>query len=286
MAALDRGLDRWFRNFASLSVGSWNIHGISVFAGGIPPARYGRMGKNLRGSDVVVLQEAFEDKEVKRLIKAAGYPHVVKGPDPMPRVPPHHSGLYILSRHPIAETRSLVYEDAADFDIFATKGVVAARITPDDMPPVWIATTHMQAQTEEDETRESQARQLTDFLERELGHPDQPVILVGDVNMKPKHQSYHLFRKISGFADVNEFCLEQRFPARFKLDLGLDVNTIFKNTNDRHFVHPRFLRAEPGSAECCIEPARGERRQHFIDKDGEEPASDHPTYDVTYQIAW
>jgi hypothetical protein len=49
---------------------------------------------------------------------------------------------------------------------------------------------------------------------------------------------------------------------------------------------PRFLRAEPGSSVCCIEPARRERQQHFIDEDDEEPASDHPTYRVTYQIAW
>ena len=269
-------------NSLKLSIDSWNIKGLR-WPAGTAPKLYEDAAHALQGSDVAVLQEAFEDNEMQGLIAEAGYPNVAKGREQWPRLL-YNSGLYVLSRHTFGEIETDVFGDSAGADQLATKGVLATQILAEGAPPVWIVTTHMQAQTGYDPTRKLQVKQLAKFLKEKLGHPDTPIILAGDVNMKPcrpEHESYPLMLEETGMTDVGKYCLDNQLE--IVLGDDLDENDIYRTTNDRHFVHPKFLGEGGAGAALSIVPLRVARSKHVVRG---KPLSDHANYRVDYRLSW
>ncbi|WP_280307794.1 endonuclease/exonuclease/phosphatase family protein [Nocardia abscessus] len=150
-------------------------------------------------ADVVVLAEMFDNDERTRLVRAIKdqFPHAVAGPDEKDGlagvIQEEDSGLLVLSRHPIEETRNTIFRSCKGEDCFANKGAVMVRVNPADGPQFCVVGTHLQADPEIPEPnfgvengaagkREAQLRHLDSFIlaDRRL---DLPVVIVGDFNI-------------------------------------------------------------------------------------------------------
>ncbi|MGN6376622.1 MAG: endonuclease/exonuclease/phosphatase family protein [Sphingomonas sp.] len=206
----------------SLSVLTYNVHGLPWPLASGRPAAFGRIATRLaalraqgRAPQIVVMQEAFTDA-AKRIGAAAGYRYIVQGPDSDVRGVGHDrasaaafaaqarwtrgetegpllgSGLMILSDYPILATDAVVYprDACAGFDCLANKGAVLARVAiPGFAAPVDIVTTHLNcrersgtAVARADEAYRRQLATLAAFVRR-AHDPRLPLILAGDFNV-------------------------------------------------------------------------------------------------------
>ena len=250
--------------------------------------------------DVVLLQEAFT-KRSKKLIRKAGYPHVVKGPGPRiideasraidydsptdrePGGPRRaynrltNSGLYILSRFPIELVEKEVYgHDCSGSDCLANKGIVYARIRiPGQRVPVDIATTHMDSNSK-DASRKArfsahvqQTGALLNFLDRMRG--GRALILAGDLNIRDDRRYDHFVLQArarnAGMTCVNA-------GSDCAIDPDTSPASLTRDTNDYHFVFE--------GTGYRIEPVAMARS--YAEKMGGKRLSDHAAFEVTYRL--
>ena len=165
-----------------------------------------RLGQNLHGLDVVLIQEAWKDAARQTLLSHDGvqrnFPYRV---DVLEK--PGGAGLVVLSRFPIeaahfhrfaAQGQCLKFWEG---DCLSGKGVLAVRIRIAEAN-FWVATTHLiacYADNQEDEvacdqrdpngeTRMQQILETREFMERLVG--DAPAILGGDFNFTRSSRYY------------------------------------------------------------------------------------------------
>lgn len=209
--------------------------------------------------DVVLLQEAFT-KRSKALLKNANYPYVIKGPgrrkdegslgndkwrtlaeDRGTRSKAYvGSGLYILSKYPIVERKfELFGDDCKGNDCFANKAILLARIQlPGFKTPLDIVTSHMNAnKTDEASPRallrtfKKQTRLVRTFLETFNG--PRAAILAGDFNVANTAR-YNFFTSTITAVNAGQLCL--RWPARCTTGTNATADSLWRNTNDQHFI--------------------------------------------------
>jgi endonuclease/exonuclease/phosphatase family metal-dependent hydrolase len=250
--------------------------------------------------DVVLLQEAFT-KRSKKLIREAGYPHVVKGPGPRvideasrvieydsptdrePGGPRRaynrltNSGLYILSRFPIELLEKEVYgNDCSGSDCLANKGIVYARIRiPGHRVPVDIATTHMDSNSK-DASRKArfsahvqQTGTLLNFLDRMRG--GRTLILAGDLNIRDDRRYDHFVLQARAL-NAGTLCLG--VGSGCAIDPDTPPQALTRDTNDYHFIFE--------GTDYRIEPVAMARS--YGEKMGGKRLSDHAAFEVTYRL--
>ncbi len=177
---------------APLSVLSYNVWGVP-FAGKNARKRIPEIGQRLAPQtiDVVTVQEAFEGcfvpNEPRTLLQNSGYAYFAKGPAPR-GLRCVSSGLLILSKHPILESATLVYDHCVGTDCFARKGALYVKLSVPGLGEVDVYTTHTNAGTSNKSAakRQTQIEQLIRFVDEHSGDGLRPVILTGDLNATPK----------------------------------------------------------------------------------------------------
>ncbi|WP_157772695.1 sphingomyelin phosphodiesterase [Pseudoponticoccus marisrubri] len=144
--------------------------------------------------DVIVYNEAFENEARSILMLntiGQGYPFMTDVPD---KATIHDdSGVFLVSRHPIVETDTLVFSACDGSDCLANKGAVYAKIWKDNVYHHVFAT-HLQADDSEDAVtaRTMQLIQLQAFMLSKAAAAslnNEPVIIAGDLNFDRLHNS-------------------------------------------------------------------------------------------------
>jgi len=170
--------------------------------------RIAAIANRLDEYDVVCLEEVWiqEDQELFRIIgkeKGLLYSHVFSsgllG----------SSGLQVLSRHPIQEVHFHRYRlngqifrvDHGDYHVGKGFGLAKILVNGTKMS---IILTHTIAQYYQDDTyhpdRISQAWEMARFVQMN-SRPDEPIILVGDMNCKPDSIEYNILTQLGNLKD-------------------------------------------------------------------------------------
>jgi endonuclease/exonuclease/phosphatase family metal-dependent hydrolase len=92
--------------------------------------------------------------------------------------------LAIASRLPVVAESSWVFQDAAEEDALAAKGVLHARLARGADDPVDVFVTHLQAGDEHGAIRRAQIAALAAFIRRTLDDAVNPVLVLGDFNVR------------------------------------------------------------------------------------------------------
>ena len=163
----------------------WNVWLLPLpLSDPIATFRASRISALLADYDVVILNEAFTHKS--RLLSQSKYPHQVQ----LRRssyFDIFDSGVIILSAHPIVKSEMEHFRVRRRWDRLACKGVIFCRIRLPNGNEVDLYGTHMQAgySDSEQDSRDLQARQLAEFIQRHSGSEGRYVVLAGDLNMGP-----------------------------------------------------------------------------------------------------
>ena len=152
--------------------------------------RAARMAPHLIGYDVVVLQELFVDRwrdtVLSGLEEAYPYRSALVGVDGAGGVPwRQDGGVMILSRWPIVREATLLFGDVCGgSDCLADKGVAYVAVRVEDLT-VHVFGTHAQALfgVGVEEVRAEQFTRLRAFVDAQAIPPDEPVLMVGDLNV-------------------------------------------------------------------------------------------------------
>jgi endonuclease/exonuclease/phosphatase family metal-dependent hydrolase len=269
-----------------IKVLSFNIRGFH-WPASKDKGRYKRIGEIIRKKqpDFVLLQEAFINKSVRKINKEAKFKNVIKGPGwKFGKLV--GSGLYIFTNHPVQMYRN----DGLDFceigECLSRKSIIGIRSQISGMPsPIQIINTHLQAQTEYDSIRMNQVeKRVLPFLNEDMSYQSYLNIFGGDFNFKPKHDSYWLFRNLSPFKDMGEYCINNQTACSIVLGKhpSITMTNVYKNTNDRQFVY------NPTNSGYAIKPVKLliSMAEHFEGGLRDDRLSDHWGYEVHYDISW
>lgn len=185
-----------------LSILTHNVAMLPAIAGGKANATRAQLIADagyVRGHDVVVLEEAFDNgpSDTLKSRLSSRYPHQTpvlgrsrSGWDETlgsySSLTPEDGGVTILSRWPITHRVQYVYADGCDADWFANKGFVYARLDVDGRP-VHVVGTHVQAEaalcSDSAATRARQFAELDGFLDGLAIPADEPIVIAGDLNV-------------------------------------------------------------------------------------------------------
>jgi endonuclease/exonuclease/phosphatase family metal-dependent hydrolase len=142
------------------------------------------MASELKGYDVLLLQELFSNWHRRKLLKALreDYPFQSRllGRD---RGLGQDGGVIILSKWPIErQFQRLFGEDCANQDCFAEKGVLYARINKQGRP-IHLFATHLQSGIDQHALREKQLGTIKALIDQMQLPTDEPVLIGGDLNV-------------------------------------------------------------------------------------------------------
>lgn len=140
-------------------------------------------------ADVIAFQETFS-KKTRILSTLKGYPYVARGPGKT-GLKIQGSGLLLVSRWPIVESETLVYEACAFPSCLEAKGALFVRVLVDGLGEVDVYDTHLIAGDFE-AARAYQAHELAAVIERKSA--GRPVVVVGDFNAEPETLGYRVFK--------------------------------------------------------------------------------------------
>ena len=251
--------------------------------------------------DIVLLQEAFTNR-AKKLVKKADYPYVKKGPGrrksggDLARVRGQQkiqmvagnrgadtkayvgSGLYILSRYPIIDTKYQMFgHKCSGNDCLANKAVLLARIKlPGVAKPLDIVTSHMDANKKKEASKKKrfkahkrQTKIVKAFLDKFNGR--RAAIFAGDLNVK-NAKRYNNFIETIPVVNAGEFCMET--PQRCKTGENATADTLWRRTNDQHFIIE--------GNDFSIRPVFMER--NYDQRVKGKRLSDHLGFEVIYEV--
>lgn len=262
------------------------------------------MERHGNAPDVVMVQEMFS-KAAVRAVTGIGYPNMVFGPSRTQRksltgterMPgPYRwkkgelglhmvgSGLAILSRYPIAETRSEPFgrRRCAGLDCLGNKGVLYARLAIPGVPgAINLFNTHLNSQRSSRVSPRRHARahrlqvdELGAFIAA-VGDQDVPTILGGDFNMKNSAIRFERFRNVTEpFEIVQEWCTANPLPCDTRI--SWDGDEPWMDTQDLQLF-------ESGSS-VTVTPIRVQAV--FDGSAGSPRLSDHDGFRVTYRVSW
>lgn len=163
---------------------SWNIYMLPAFLGTGKKPRAEMIGQLLAASDydVIVFQEAFlgsARNTISRLLQPA-FPFQA-GPANRRLVSlKTNSGIWILSKHPIVKSHSIIFETRRGIDAMSRKGALLTEILFQSQP-VQIVGTHLQ-NAGSDTIRYRQCVELSSLLNK-YERLDVPQIVCGDFNI-------------------------------------------------------------------------------------------------------
>jgi len=207
-----------------LTLNVWGTHG--------PAERQGVLLEALKelSPDILCLQEVTDEALLERL----SYPTKL-----------HFEGseLAVLSRFPVREQRLITFRAVSPLEPYRRQAQMARLDTGET--PLWIVTTHLAWQKEDDSTRIAQVEELL----KETSSLGASVLVSGDLNAEPDHPPIRRLRE-AGFLDL--------FSASHPKDPGItwDNRNPFIQSHSVRFPDRRidylFLRQEALSIFPCI----------------------------------
>lgn len=145
------------------------------------------------GPDIIILTEVWSDTLAQKFVNSLGHHHYRPPSDNYFLL---HSGMLLLSRHPIREGSEffIPFQKLSGVDASTSKGIGIVTIEDPTHGPTGVIFAHAQADYEEadyDIIREnlSQILRVVDNYVEE--NPDNPLIVAGDFNMPDNHAHYH-----------------------------------------------------------------------------------------------
>ncbi len=171
------------------------------------------IGKILKESDydVIVFQEAFQRKARKRIFNQLkeSFPYQA-GPANRKFISYRtNSGLWIFSKHPIASSQSIIFQNRSGIDALSRKGGLLIEIVLNNKTHIQIAATHLQ-NSGPAWVRQSQCVEFYNRLLKPFKKEDVPQIVCGDFNISRKAEEY-LFMLQTLQAKDGDLDSEQKF---------------------------------------------------------------------------
>ncbi len=172
----------------TFSVLTYNIHGLPPeVTGDDTTGRIEQITPLLDDYDLVGLQEDWIEDNREIWIEGAGFEHIDVFDTPLDAEKVYGSGLSLLSKHPLRESKQVYYHGCNGYidsasDCFASKGVQIASVTMGDSP-LHILNTHLEAGNNEVDS-DIRSDQI-DTIITETNRLEGAVILMGDFNLEP-----------------------------------------------------------------------------------------------------
>ncbi len=177
----------------NLRILSWNIYMLpylSWFNGNGHRAKI--IGEELVNSDyqIIVFQEAFSSKcrRIMKKILQEKYPYQYGPSNNSAWSLRSNSGLWVLSKFPLNQLKSIKFEKASGYDLIAQKGATLFEGEFNGRLFQLMAT-HLQSSNSQD-IRDKQYREIAGLL-KEFYTPDIPQILCGDFNTEMSNKSHY-----------------------------------------------------------------------------------------------
>jgi endonuclease/exonuclease/phosphatase family metal-dependent hydrolase len=297
------------QNHRTLRVGTYNIRGLPVWINGLTgwsgEKRFAKIAKYFQdrlqdgtAPDFLVFEEVISER-ARAYVHSIGYPYFAEGPGRGGKTYP--SGVIILSQHPILNSARISYGDVTGaiegglrsasskfIENRMNKGMVAIETRIEGTPQnIILAGTHMVAQEELDAARVEGAKTIRAQLLPQMDFKSLTSLWAGDFNTKPKRPSYQELIKQMAAAGVNlvdagKFCEDQPdHCARKYSGEKYDANSIYRNTPDRQFVSTPESSAYTLKVNS-VKILLGDK----VNKDNKQALSDHPLYEVEYDLSW
>jgi endonuclease/exonuclease/phosphatase family metal-dependent hydrolase len=286
-----------------LSILTYNVRGLPwpVASGRTAALRsigeeLGRLRREGRQPDVVLVQEGFED--IGELVRLSGYRHWAKGPQRRDRRaasrPPGArwplsgegwgrftgAGLHVLTDLPIAEVETKPFGACAGFDCLANKGAMLVRLTIPGLPaPLEIVNTHMNSKAAAKvplgrslRVHKLQSDALFGFIAT-ARTPGSALLVGGDFNVKRSPDRYYYRAAERPFLVVSEFCRAR--PEGCRLEA--------KAEGDEPWLEAQDLQAF-GDGAVTVRPVAVARL--FAGGETGPRLSDHDGLLVRYRLSW
>jgi len=190
-----------------------NIHHFVPHSYNARESRVDGLLKILHQFDLIALQEVFTFNSVlgstgtasrEKIVK--GWGHNVAGSDSPPWLQ-QDSGLLILSKFKIEESKSIAFSDRNPKEYFSQKGALRVKIRLNAEQCLYIITTHMDAHQQD--CREQQLDQLVNELITPILGTKDPIVVLGDFNIdasgkRDKKEFQTLVQKLQPLKEVRE----------------------------------------------------------------------------------
>jgi endonuclease/exonuclease/phosphatase family metal-dependent hydrolase len=149
--------------------------------------------------DIIIMQEIWPN-QLKKKLKRCGYKHHSFFDD---KKVLHDSGLMVLSRYPIKESKRHTFEKngsltrvITDGEYFANKSIQMVRVKHPEKGDVWISNTHLISEYSVngsdtyERVRFDQFEKFVNWSYEVAG--DLPLVLGGDINFGPHSRLWHM----------------------------------------------------------------------------------------------
>ncbi len=227
---------------------------------------------------IVFLQEAFEDGQVKKLIQKSGYPYAVKGPGSGTRL--LNAGIYILSDYKILNVRKMAFGKAcAGLDCASNKGVMMAEIEiPGWSESLLVLNTHMNSGKSSKvspkkhiASRAAQIAKIGKFLVP-VNLSGRPVVFGGDFNTAPLKDPWDVLVNTLDMDNAEVYCMDN--PLKCDRLSEEDDEDFFLKSPDHMFYR--------SSETVALTPLSVEK--NFKIMHGDRYISDHFGHEVVFRV--
>ena len=252
------------RGQSTFSVLTWNVFMMPQWIGesprNVPRAAAIAAALLERDYDVLCLQKVFDSaaRDVLEAALAARYPYRF-GPANDDWSLKLNSGVWVLSRHPMADYQTIQFDDCACVECFSRKGAILVSGSCAGMPFRLIAT-HLQGEEGPEFTashqrvRDAQMAQIRDQLVLPHREPSIPFLFCGDLGT-PRFTDDGRLETASYQNMLRTFDAENGPEARFTLADSLIDNDMATDDSGRHNELDYVLLAANG-APVTVQRAR------------------------------
>jgi endonuclease/exonuclease/phosphatase family metal-dependent hydrolase len=174
--------------------------------------------------DVLVFLEVFYNAGKKILIEELRHIYPYWKELPRSRFSFVSGGVVTMSRYPIARTYHKFFKAASGAEKMASKGFLWTQIHHPNEGMINVISSHFQAWTMYDSTRHKQFSELRDWQSLGIIPPNQPIIIVGDLNWCFHNQRTDFYKSVGQDVQLPVLLGDMQFTADNKRNSmrGLD----------------------------------------------------------------
>lgn len=221
--------------YVKLKILLWNVWLLpSIITDGRSKERAGMISKLLNDFDVVVLNEAFTNKQA--IMKDLVHRYKIRTPRTFYKL--LDSGLMVFSKYPIENIHFLPFSNLENWDQLSSKGVIKLTVNFGNSIKLDVYGTHLQAGSREidHQARLSQVNELNDFIKTHSHFNIYPIVFCGDLNCGPVlDRTFNHFP--NHYDDAND--ARKRDSQYKKLVQSNKLNEIYSEGNEEDIC--RFL---------------------------------------------
>ncbi len=149
---------------------------------------------NVSDYDVIVFQEAFDDKVRKKLSEYLQlcFPYQSGPANEKGFFMRMNSGVWIVSKYPMRQVGEVQYKNCSGLDCFSRKGALMVEVEREGKP-IQLVGTHLQSGDgkKNAKVRVKQYHQLRDELLAQYNREGVPQVICGDFNTKKNEEGYY-----------------------------------------------------------------------------------------------